>query len=92
MADNIETKQQDDNGINVQDLILMSNVIRVSQSRGAFRAEEMELIGKLFSRLENFLKTNVPDYGKPKKTETPTTSHPDDLTKEDSEQTSTTSE
>lgn len=36
------------------DIVLMEEVIRVSQSRGAFRAEEMEKIGVLYNKLRKF--------------------------------------
>jgi hypothetical protein len=42
--------------INVQDLIVLRSCIQVAAQRGAFRAEEMQNVGKAFDKLDAFLK------------------------------------
>lgn len=46
--------------ITVQDLAGLQNVIDVACQRGAFRAEEMKLVGELYDRLASFLKAVQP--------------------------------
>lgn len=42
-------------GLDIQDLQTASQIISVCTARGAFKAEEMEQVGKLFNKLNNFL-------------------------------------
>lgn len=42
--------------INVQDLIVLRSCMQVAAQRGAFRAEEMQNVGKAFDKLDAFLK------------------------------------
>lgn len=41
--------------LNISDLVALRNIIDISTSRGAFRAGEMEAIGKTYNKLSAFL-------------------------------------
>ena len=41
--------------LNIQDLVGLKSVIDVATQRGAFKAAEMEAVGKLYNKLNNFL-------------------------------------
>ena len=41
--------------LTVQDLGVLKTVIQVAQSRGAFKAIELEAVGKTYTKLESFL-------------------------------------
>lgn len=41
--------------LNIQDLVAMKSIIDVASTRGAFRAAEMEAVGKVFNKLSTFL-------------------------------------
>ena len=41
--------------LTVQDLGVLKTIIEVAQSRGAFKANELEAVGKTYSKLEAFL-------------------------------------
>jgi hypothetical protein len=41
--------------LTVQDLGVLKTIIEVAQSRGAFKANELEAVGKTYSKLESFL-------------------------------------
>lgn len=43
--------------LNIQDLLGLKSVIDVATSRGTFKANEMEAVGKLYNRLSNFLES-----------------------------------
>jgi len=68
MADNIEkkevpsdttdaqqTNQQPSADLNVSDLSAIKSIIDVATQRGAFRAPELESVGKIYNKLNNFL-------------------------------------
>jgi hypothetical protein len=44
-----------DNDLNISDLSAMKQIIDVASSRGAFKANEMEAVGKVYNKLSNFL-------------------------------------
>jgi hypothetical protein len=46
--------------ITVQDLVGLKSAIEVACSRGAYRAEEMQAVGTLFTNLSAFLKAIEP--------------------------------
>ena len=48
--------EQQSEGLNIQDLTIMMQVISVCTARGAIRAEEMEGVGRVYTKLQNFLK------------------------------------
>lgn len=41
--------------LNIQDLVGLKSVIDVATQRGAFKAAELEAVGKLYNRLNNFI-------------------------------------
>ena len=43
--------------LNVNDLNSLKSIIDVASQRGAFKASEMEAIGKVYNRLNNFLES-----------------------------------
>lgn len=62
-----ESSQQSTVGLTLQDLILVSQIIQLSNSRGAFRAEELQAVGTLYNKLLAFLEQS----GAINRTETP---------------------
>jgi hypothetical protein len=44
-----------ENDLNISDLNAMKQIIDVASSRGAFKAGEMEAVGKVYNKLSNFL-------------------------------------
>ena len=47
--------------LNLNDLKLMAQIIKVVSSRGAIQAEEMAAVGILYTKLLNFIKTAQPE-------------------------------
>jgi hypothetical protein len=43
--------------LNIQDLVGLKSIIDVATQRGAFKAAEMEAVGKLYNKLNNFLES-----------------------------------
>lgn len=43
--------------LTIQDLGVIRSIIDVASQRGAFKANELEAVGKTFNKLENFLNT-----------------------------------
>lgn len=41
--------------LNISDLAAVKNIIEVATQRGAFKAGELEAVGKVFNKLESFL-------------------------------------
>jgi hypothetical protein len=41
--------------LNVNDLVALKNIIEVATQRGAFKASELEAVGKSFNKLNTFL-------------------------------------
>lgn len=41
--------------LNISDLISLKNIIEVATTRGAFKAAELEAVGKTFNKLNTFL-------------------------------------
>lgn len=46
--------------LNLNDLKLMAQIIKVVSARGAIKAEEMEAVGSLYSKLATFIKAAEP--------------------------------
>lgn len=42
-------------GLNLQDMVTVAQIIQLSSTRGAFRAEEMQQVGTLYTKLVTFL-------------------------------------
>lgn len=49
------TQDPSDNDLNINDLNAIKQIIDVASSRGAFKANEMEAVGKVYNKLSNFL-------------------------------------
>jgi hypothetical protein len=47
--------------LNLNDLKLMAQIIKVVSSRGAIQAEEMAAVGILYTKLLNFIKSAAPE-------------------------------
>ena len=56
-AANAEAAVQQPQGpdLNVSDLMALKNIIEVATNRGAFKATELEAVGKTFNKLNSFL-------------------------------------
>lgn len=54
---NTEAAAQQPQGpdLNVSDLMALKNIIEVATNRGAFKATELEAVGKTFNKLNSFL-------------------------------------
>jgi hypothetical protein len=53
---NTEASQQSQGpDLNVSDLLALKNIIEVATTRGAFKATELEAVGKTFNKLNTFL-------------------------------------
>lgn len=50
-----DSAQQQAADLNVSDLAALKSIIDVASQRGAFRAGEMEAVGKTYNKLSNFL-------------------------------------
>ena len=48
-------QQQEENNITIGDVVLMYNIIATVSRRGAFEADEFQLVGKLFEKLKTFI-------------------------------------
>jgi len=43
--------------LNISDLVALKNIIEVASQRGAFKAAELEAVGKTFNKLATFLES-----------------------------------
>jgi hypothetical protein len=43
--------------LNISDLLAIRNIIEIASQRGAFKAAELEVVGKTFNRLNGFLES-----------------------------------
>ncbi len=43
--------------LNISDLVALKSIIEIASQRGAFKATELEAVGKTFNRLNNFLES-----------------------------------
>lgn len=43
--------------LNISDLVALKNIVEVASQRGAFKAAELEAVGKTFNKLNTFLET-----------------------------------
>lgn len=48
--------EEEKKSISLNDLASLRNIVNVASKRGAFGAEEFEDVGKVFTKLDNFLK------------------------------------
>lgn len=52
-----ESTQQQTADLNISDLVALKSIIEVASQRGAFKAAELEAVGKAFNKLNNFLES-----------------------------------
>jgi len=59
--------------LNLQDLRVLAGAVEIGASRGAYRANEMEIVGAMYNKIALFLKANTPaeEAQKPNETGTP---------------------
>lgn len=60
MTDTVEQPQNNPVALGLADLALMANIIQVTSERGAIKANEMQIVGTLYSKLVAFVNTNAP--------------------------------
>lgn len=48
---------QESSGLTLQDLILVAQIIQLSSAKGIFRAEDLQPVGSLYTRLMAFLES-----------------------------------
>jgi hypothetical protein len=46
--------------LNLQDLRVLAGAVELGATRGAYRANEMEIVGAMYNKLALFLKANTP--------------------------------
>jgi hypothetical protein len=56
-ADEAAQQPQPSADLNVSDLLALRNIIDVASQRGAFKAAELEMVGKVYNKLNTFLET-----------------------------------
>jgi hypothetical protein len=52
-----QASQQSAADLNISDLVALKSIIEVASQRGAFKAPELEAVGKTFNKLNNFLES-----------------------------------
>jgi hypothetical protein len=52
-----QTAQQSGADLNISDLVALKSIIEVASQRGAFKAAELEAVGKTFNKLNTFLES-----------------------------------
>lgn len=50
-------QQQPAADLNISDLVALKSIIEVASQRGAFKAAELEAVGKTFNKLNTFLES-----------------------------------
>lgn len=46
--------------LSLQDLRVLAGAVEIGATRGAYRANEMEIVGAMYNKLSQFLKVNTP--------------------------------
>jgi hypothetical protein len=52
-----ESQQPGSADLNISDLVALKNIVEVASQRGAFKATELEAVGKTFNKLNTFLES-----------------------------------
>ena len=52
-----QTGEQPAADLNISDLLALRSIVEVASQRGAFKAAELEAVGKTFNKLNNFLES-----------------------------------
>lgn len=62
MTEETQAVEQSTSGValGLADLALMANIIQVTSERGAIKANEMQTVGALYSKLVAFVNANAP--------------------------------
>lgn len=55
-----QEQPQTNMALGLGDLALMANIIQVASDRGAIKANEMQVVGALYSKLVAFVNANAP--------------------------------
>ena len=55
--ENVQTPPQSAADLNISDLVALKSIIEVASQRGAFKAAELEAVGKTFNKLNSFLES-----------------------------------
>jgi hypothetical protein len=50
-------QQSSGSDLNISDLLAVKSIIDIASQRGAFKANEMEAVGKTYNRINTFLET-----------------------------------
>lgn len=74
MTDQNET-QTSSVALGLADLVLVANIIQVTSERGAIKANEMQAVGALYSKIVAFVNANAP---KPVEADTADTATPEE--------------
>lgn len=53
--ESVQTTKSESVDLNIQDLIGLKSIVDVATQRGAFKAAELEAVGKLYNRLSGFI-------------------------------------
>jgi len=58
-VENVEaaTEEKQAAELNINDLAAIKSIVEIATQRGAFRANELEAVGKTFNKLETFLQS-----------------------------------
>jgi hypothetical protein len=51
----VQSEQTSAPDLNLNDLAALRSIVDVASSRGAFKANELEAVGKIYNKLNNFL-------------------------------------
>lgn len=52
-----QTEQPAGPDLNINDLMAVRSIVEVASQRGAFKASELESVGKIYNKLNNFLES-----------------------------------
>ncbi len=59
-----ENQQVEEPKITIEDIVMVQRIIATASSRGAFRAEEMSSVGRVYDRVSAFVSHNAPEANK----------------------------
>ena len=55
--DTAQSAPQPSTDLNISDLVALKSIVEVASQRGAFKASELEAVGKTFNKLNTFLES-----------------------------------
>ena len=56
---NVQAEQPAGPELNINDLVALKSIVEVATQRGAFKAGELEAVGKTFNKLSTFLEATA---------------------------------